>query len=79
VRLLRVEKLPEAEIIVVAELIVAGVPDPPAEPLPAEPLDLLHFEPRPSLGEASRAPEMVEAPEPDESSGWRAWLRTLWD
>jgi hypothetical protein len=80
IRLLKVEKLPgEPETILVnAELLVEGVPDPPLEPLPTEPFE---FSPCSSLREAVSAAEMIEVADPDaaEKSGWMAWLRRLWD
>jgi len=42
VRLLKIEKLagePDKHVLH-AELVVAGLPDPPAQPLPSEPIDL---------------------------------------
>src|SRR5580700_10220324 len=59
IRLLKVEKLPgEPETILVnAELLVEGVPDPPLEPLPTEPFE---FSPCSSLREAVSAAEMIE-------------------
>lgn len=85
IRLLKVEKVPgdpekgEPETILVnAELLVEGVPDPPIEPLPAEPFE---FYPCSSLREAVSAAEMIEVADPDAAtkSGWMAWLRGLWD
>jgi hypothetical protein len=85
IRLLKVEKLPvdtetnePEKILVQAELLVEGVPDPPIEPLPTEPFE---FYPCSSLREAVTAAEMVEVADPEATakSGWRAWLRNLWD
>jgi hypothetical protein len=85
IRLLKVEKLPvdpetnePEKILVQAELLVEGVPDPPLEPLPAEAID---FHACSSLREAVDAAEMVEVADPEATakSGWMAWLRNLWD
>ena len=81
IRLLKIEKLagePDKHLLQ-AELVVAGLPDPPPEPLPAEPLEFSEFQ---SLADSRFAPETGEVRKADEAaskSDWLAWIRWLWE
>jgi hypothetical protein len=58
------------------ELEVHGAPAPPAEPVPAEPIELIEEGP----ADHDRGLEPIEqsAPVPTENS-WLKWLKSLWN